>query len=253
MKIWCTLTAAVFITASLVGADKATANTILETAALTPRTGCCGEVSIFSGNYQAYGNPQWLGARFQISEKTDITGIGGLMELGQGTLFGAIVQISSGTALPSGSPFNAGEVAFETTLENVPTTDPNLTTDFVQSVSVTLEPGWYALIFGSGDFGTTGFGGMNQAWDPTTGYNLDLPGASYIDYSNGIYPGQPAFWANADFHGTRFLVYGTPIPEPSTWAMMLLGFVGFGAAAYRSTRRTTAGGRAQDPDHQAVT
>jgi hypothetical protein len=33
---------------------------------------------------------------------------------------------------------------------------------------------------------------------------------------------------------------GSPVPEPSTWAMMLLGFVGLGYAGYRSTRRTTA-------------
>jgi hypothetical protein len=30
------------------------------------------------------------------------------------------------------------------------------------------------------------------------------------------------------------------VPEPSTWAMMLIGFAGLGGAAYRSTRRTAA-------------
>jgi PEP-CTERM motif len=33
---------------------------------------------------------------------------------------------------------------------------------------------------------------------------------------------------------------GSPVPEPSTWAMMLAGFVGLGLAGYRSTRRTAA-------------
>jgi hypothetical protein len=28
----------------------------------------------------------------------------------------------------------------------------------------------------------------------------------------------------------------TPVPEPSTWAMMLIGFVGLGFAGYRSGR-----------------
>jgi PEP-CTERM motif len=32
-------------------------------------------------------------------------------------------------------------------------------------------------------------------------------------------------------------------PEPSTWAMMLLGFVGLGFAGYRSTRRSAIVGR----------
>jgi hypothetical protein len=33
------------------------------------------------------------------------------------------------------------------------------------------------------------------------------------------------------------------VPEPSTWAMMLLGFAGLGFAGYRSTRRTAASGK----------
>jgi hypothetical protein len=32
----------------------------------------------------------------------------------------------------------------------------------------------------------------------------------------------------------------TLIPEPSTWAMMLLGFAGLGFAGYRASRKTTA-------------
>ena len=36
------------------------------------------------------------------------------------------------------------------------------------------------------------------------------------------------------------IIYDPPVavPEPSTWAMMLLGFAGLGYASYRSTRRT---------------
>ena len=30
------------------------------------------------------------------------------------------------------------------------------------------------------------------------------------------------------------------VPEPSSWAMMLLGFVGLGFAGYRAPRRTAA-------------
>jgi hypothetical protein len=32
----------------------------------------------------------------------------------------------------------------------------------------------------------------------------------------------------------------TPVPEPSTWAMMLAGFAGLGFVAYRSSRKTQA-------------
>ncbi len=35
---------------------------------------------------------------------------------------------------------------------------------------------------------------------------------------------------------------GGPVPEPTTWAMMLAGFAGLGFAGYRSTRRSAAAG-----------
>jgi PEP-CTERM motif len=40
--------------------------------------------------------------------------------------------------------------------------------------------------------------------------------------------------------GTITYTYSTPTsaPEPSTWAMMLLGFAGLGFVGYRASRRT---------------
>jgi PEP-CTERM motif len=36
------------------------------------------------------------------------------------------------------------------------------------------------------------------------------------------------------------LAIGGAVPEPSTWAMMLLGFAGLGYAGYRSSQKTGA-------------
>jgi PEP-CTERM motif len=36
------------------------------------------------------------------------------------------------------------------------------------------------------------------------------------------------------------LVVGSAVPEPSTWAMLLLGFAGLGYAGYRKTRSDNA-------------
>ncbi len=38
------------------------------------------------------------------------------------------------------------------------------------------------------------------------------------------------------------LAIGGAVPEPSTWAMMLVGFAGLGFASYRSTQRRAAVG-----------
>ena len=43
-------------------------------------------------------------------------------------------------------------------------------------------------------------------------------------------------------YGSGDFVLGGAVPEPSTWAMMLVGFAGLGFAGYRSTRRGAATG-----------
>ena len=51
-------------------------------------------------------------------------------------------------------------------------------------------------------------------------------------------------WTNPDLENWYGFTVGTvaPVPEPSTWAMLLLGFTGLGYVAYR--RKTKAGLRA---------
>ena len=63
-------------------------------------------------------------------------------------------------------------------------------------------------------------------------------GDAYID---------PYIWIDPS-HADQFSLLisaGVPnvpfaVPEPSSWAMMLLGFVGLGFAGYRASRRTAA-------------
>jgi hypothetical protein len=38
--------------------------------------------------------------------------------------------------------------------------------------------------------------------------------------------------------GGNFTLITAPVPEPSTWAMMILGFVGVGWLAYRRKSKT---------------
>ncbi len=43
----------------------------------------------------------------------------------------------------------------------------------------------------------------------------------------------------ADISSVNITVTSSPVPEPSTWAMMLIGFAGLGFAGWRATRTTT--------------
>jgi hypothetical protein len=78
---------------------------------------------------------------------------------------------------------------------------------------------------------------------PSLGQVLELSfTGSLVGFTGGTITGQAV--TTSDLGVALFVVNPggsiTPIPEPSTWAMMLLGFAGLGYAAYRGSRRTTA-------------
>ena len=73
--------------------------------------------------------------------------------------------------------------------------------------------------------------------------NLPAPATVHITFTTG--PGDflsrsSGFWAtqSSDFGYTSS--YSSAVPEPSTWALMLLGFAGLGVAAHRRARVTRA-------------
>jgi hypothetical protein len=98
---------------------------------------------------------------------------------------------------------------------------------------------------GSGDIvGITGrFDGLVAPFD----YVSDSPLSDTATYDNqtfmslGVTPGTYKWtWgngANQNFTLVIGTAVGTAVPEPSTWAMMLLGFAALGLIGYRSTGR----------------
>jgi outer membrane lipase/esterase len=54
-------------------------------------------------------------------------------------------------------------------------------------------------------------------------------------YWDGIHPTEAAHAVIAD----AFVAQVTAVPEPSTWAMLLLGFAGVGCMAYRRKNQMT--------------
>jgi hypothetical protein len=58
----------------------------------------------------------------------------------------------------------------------------------------------------------------------------------------GLTPGVYLYTFGSGTDADTFTVeVGAPVPEPSTWAMMLVGFAGLSYAGWRGTRRTAAG------------
>jgi hypothetical protein len=139
----------------------------------------------------------YLGSRFSIDRAVEVESVGGHIEGLEGDLFAAIVSLTNSIAMPSGSPFDASTVA--TTLFTAPTPSD----DILVPLSATLNPGHYALVFGSGQFGasSSGYGGM-----PTD--NVDFPGrSSYFQWQYNEWKAYPG-------SGLRFMVMGKVIGGP---------------------------------------
>ena len=91
------------------------------------------------------------------------------------------------------------------------------------------------LIFGLGtaialDPSAFGFTNVTDACGAIVGANC-----STYEYWDGIHPTTTAHLLIAD----AFVAVAT-VPEPSTWAMMILGFAGVGFMAYRRRQNGTA-------------
>lgn len=211
---------AALIALGTVGAAQA-ATLTLESATLGS-TGQRGGVALYE--------EQFYGWRFQLDQTLRVTHIGGHLlggELSSGVLvrgydiFGAIISLENSEALPQGTPFLPEEV-LATTI--VTTTFPSSET--LVPLSVTLNPGNYALVFGSGLFGATGVGSIPNYSDQS-----DIPPttlASYFTWSAGQ-GFNPPRWRNGTEGGssrTRFVVTGKlvePVPEPASLVGLLTG------------------------------
>jgi hypothetical protein len=176
---------------------------LLESATLGA-TGLVGGTSITES--------QFVGWRFEIDTPLQVEAIGGhllgLPAVGNGRIFGALIRLASIDVFPAGDPFTAEE-----TVATVVFQPAFPSTELLVPLSVALEPGAYALVFGSDLFGATGNGAI-----PNSSDQADIPPTtidSYIFY--GIPgPSQPPIWRGPLASPMRFLVSGTkPLPVPA--------------------------------------
>jgi len=175
-------------------------------------TVCCGSL---------ISNTQFIGASFSISQATRVDAIGGHFNnfehhtgsgLG-GEVFGAIVSLGS-NGLPAGSMTSlAGVLAHKVFT-------PQSGVDSQVSIDVTLQPGQYGLVFGSGLFGASGRSTLT----------LIQPGAAATSSGDFITLNNSSFstWGVMDDKPNRYRVFlsgsvVSSVPEPTVYLMLPLG------------------------------
>jgi len=140
------------------------------------------------------GAEQFAGARFYIDRRLEVTQIGGhINQVYVGAdFFGAIVSLSGPSDLPDGYPFTYSEVVASTVF------DPYyFSTDYRTPLSVELNPGYYALVFGTDALGSANGYGIMPFYGQTS-----FPSASYFVF-------QPLYgWGNVETNNTRFVIEG---------------------------------------------
>ncbi|MEQ9668027.1 hypothetical protein [Coleofasciculus sp. G2-EDA-02] len=168
---------------------------------------------------------QFLGWRFDLNSRLNVTDIGGTFfgfsSIPNRNIFGAIISLNGIDALPLGNPFLPEEVLAVTTL-----TTPIGHNDLLTPLEVRLEPGNYALVFGSGLFGATGSSVMS--------FLQGSPRSSSVFFWDVDTPPLEARWVNT-VSPNRFVIVGsTSVPETSpVLSFLCVVTLGFGSALLR--------------------
>jgi len=152
----------------------------------------------------------FTGVRFRLDLPVVTTRIGGhFLSPSSGTFFGAIVALDDENDFP-----NSGDLSTMDVLGTTMLTFPEPSNEVLGDLNISLFPGWYALVFGSGLFGSTGNG-------VATRNNTDIGLQTYIGYQPG------ADWFSLTdlstfFVDHRFVVQGRIVPEPSSVVLLFL-------------------------------
>ena len=183
------------LAAAAVTSAAASGAVVYESGTLGPT----GQRSGYLVDYQTY-----FGARFELTDSVTVDRVGGHFFESQpsnppsvaasalppsSTIFGAIVDLSGPTDVPDSTDLSTGDVR-ATAVIHCPYGSSDVYGKFEP---VTLGPGWYAVVFGGGNFGSTGAAGaaFNNPQVGTPSYFRNFGGGA---------------WQNVGDTGVRFVV-----------------------------------------------
>ena len=196
----------------LAGGSEAQADIIYESATLG-QVGLTGGIAVAAGFDDFMNTDYYAGARFHLDYEAEVTAIGGHFLLDNdntGNLFGAILPLSGAGAMPSLPPLDSLDVIASTVF--VPDDSPS--SDYRTSLAVTLQPGDYALIFGSNALGAAD--GIMR---------IMANGQQRLDDGDLILAETGSGWSAGQLPA-RFVIEGTVnVPEPTTILLLSLGGV----------------------------
>lgn len=158
----------------------------------------------------------WPSHRFQVTGITFVVQqVGGVFSTTSSLdVFGAIVRLSGPTDLPDTADLSSNDVLATTILHlqgGVNVTEAPL--------PLTLSPGWYSLVFGTGKFGASMNPNLFVSLMP--GHSLD---GDPTQLTISIHQNDGSFIPQSS-HG-RFFATGIPIPEPSSLLLAAMAAVG---------------------------
>jgi hypothetical protein len=179
--------------------------------AILYESGTLGQTGLAQGAVAATNiNPSvFTGVRFQLAQRVVTSQIGGhFVSQTGGTFFGTIVALDDAHDFPDSGDLTTPDVLGAASLDF-----PNPSAEVFGDLALSLDTGWYAPVYGSGLFGTTGRGVALRN-------GLDIGDPSYIAFQ----PGSGVQWIDIseEFHDHRFVITGVIVPESTSVSSLLI-------------------------------
>jgi len=140
------------------------------------------------------------GMRFELDQPTRVSRVGGHFVgavSGGNSLFGAIIRVEDEDDFPDSTDLSTSDIVGSTVFSL-----PDSSALTYGEINLVLEPGWYALVFGSGLFDASGRGAalLNNEIGESSNLLGFLSGFGWGSRQSGMY----------------FVVEGSAVPEPSS-------------------------------------